>query len=949
MERLSKALKNVKKAYSLPFWSWNDKLDENRLKEQIEWLKEREFGGFFMHARAGLKTEYLGDEWMNNISACIDKAVELGLEPWAYDENGWPSGFCGGNLLENGDYLENYLEYTVGDSDESAFVSYDISTSSLKRLKRGEHSDYCLNVFKRTAVSTVDVLDEEVVKAFIAETHEKYKLKLGDKFKNLCGFFTDEPQFCRVATVFPHVIEREYKALYGKDLLDGLGLLFVEKEGYRQFRYEYWKLCQKLFLNSFAKQIYEWCDNNGVQFTGHYIEERDLYAQMLFNAGIMPFYEYEHIPGIDWLCRRFMSVLPVRQVGSVAAQLGKKRVLSETFAMTGWDATPTELKAIAEFQFLYGVNTVCQHLVPYSETGERKNDYPQHFTALNPWVNADMGKFNDYFNVLGGIAQSCEEFVNVAVLHPQRSAYFGFKHGDSSTVADLDCAFIDLSDGLARSGIGFHYLDETLLEKYGFVKNGKIGCGKKEYTYLIIPKCYTMDKTTEKLISDFAASGGKIYLAYDKPEYLEGEKYDYAYLKSNVTLEDIKRAQPYSVLTSSKNVYSAYRKGEGFNVITILNVGEDSAAEVKLVANGALYEQNLNAATETPIGNYIILKPYESKVIVVYPDEKNVAAPAKKRAVWLPCERFEVESGDNALVLDYAKYSLNGVDYSEKQLIYGIFDELLKARYSGELYLDFEFEVKTVPNDAKILSEYENATVSVNGVAVRAEQNYPLEPNARLINVTNLIRVGQNHVQVKVNFYQNEKVYYTLFGNGVTESLKNCLVYDTYLERLTLLGDFGVFSHRKFEPGIEKNVVYGDEFFIDNKKTVVSDLISEGYPFFCGTMVLKRKIRLDDANVELNIPGRLFSGEVFVNGKSVGSLLFKNAFDISAAAKVGDNEVKIVMHTGCRNFFGPHHDGRVGECKAVSPFAFTLQNSWAGGYSVIERKAYALVRTGIFK
>lgn len=57
----------------------------------------------------------------------------------------------------------------------------------------------------------------------------------------------------------------------------------------------------------------------------------------------MPFYEYEHIPGIDWLGKETERPLAAKQVGSVAAQLGKKQVLTETFGCCGWDVSPAEL------------------------------------------------------------------------------------------------------------------------------------------------------------------------------------------------------------------------------------------------------------------------------------------------------------------------------------------------------------------------------------------------------------------------------------------------------------------------------------------------------------------------------------------------------------------------------------------------------------------------------
>lgn len=62
-----------------PFWSWNDKLRKEELIKQIELMKKSGIEGFFMHARGGLKTEYMGDDWFDCIKACMDKANELGM------------------------------------------------------------------------------------------------------------------------------------------------------------------------------------------------------------------------------------------------------------------------------------------------------------------------------------------------------------------------------------------------------------------------------------------------------------------------------------------------------------------------------------------------------------------------------------------------------------------------------------------------------------------------------------------------------------------------------------------------------------------------------------------------------------------------------------------------------------------------------------------------------
>ena len=57
-----------------PFWSWNCNLNEKELLRQIDELKQMGFGGFHMHCRAGMSTEYLSDEFMKLIKSCVKKA-----------------------------------------------------------------------------------------------------------------------------------------------------------------------------------------------------------------------------------------------------------------------------------------------------------------------------------------------------------------------------------------------------------------------------------------------------------------------------------------------------------------------------------------------------------------------------------------------------------------------------------------------------------------------------------------------------------------------------------------------------------------------------------------------------------------------------------------------------------------------------------------------------------
>lgn len=48
-----------------PFWSWNCKVTKELIDHQIDVYKQMGIGGFTIHARTGLETEYMSDEFLN--------------------------------------------------------------------------------------------------------------------------------------------------------------------------------------------------------------------------------------------------------------------------------------------------------------------------------------------------------------------------------------------------------------------------------------------------------------------------------------------------------------------------------------------------------------------------------------------------------------------------------------------------------------------------------------------------------------------------------------------------------------------------------------------------------------------------------------------------------------------------------------------------------------------
>lgn len=88
---------------SFPFWAWNDRMTPQMAREQVQHMKKAGNGGFFIHSRDGLETEYMGREWLTCVREAVDTAQELGLYAWLYDEDRWPSGTAGGKVTALGE------------------------------------------------------------------------------------------------------------------------------------------------------------------------------------------------------------------------------------------------------------------------------------------------------------------------------------------------------------------------------------------------------------------------------------------------------------------------------------------------------------------------------------------------------------------------------------------------------------------------------------------------------------------------------------------------------------------------------------------------------------------------------------------------------------------------------------------------------------------------------
>lgn len=95
----------------LPFWFWNGEMNEEEMEWQLREYKDKGISGLFLHGRFGEKIGYLSEKWMERTKFAVEKAKEIGIDIWIYDEMNWPSGTANRKVpKENPELRQKYLE-----------------------------------------------------------------------------------------------------------------------------------------------------------------------------------------------------------------------------------------------------------------------------------------------------------------------------------------------------------------------------------------------------------------------------------------------------------------------------------------------------------------------------------------------------------------------------------------------------------------------------------------------------------------------------------------------------------------------------------------------------------------------------------------------------------------------------------------------------------------------
>lgn len=571
---IDKEFANPSSEYRLaPFWFLNRDLKDEELKRQIKEMHDKGVDGFILHARHGLLTPYLSEEWFERIRTCIETAKRLGMKVYLYDENNWPSANADGKIVaENpsfrmsGVFMTHRIDVKAGDKisfkidkmDELiAVVAYPLKDGEVEGFyysglllndnvkddilewEAPPTTDFRIYVFSRRFLTSglffgpaVDTLNPDAIRRFLELTHEEYAKRFKDEFgSTIWGIFTDEPamdynpqEAIPWTPRLPALFERQH----GYSLYNALPALFEDLGPLTPMvRAHFRDTATEAYVEAFFKQIYEFCDKVNLNFVGHVLSEGELYLHTRHQGDFFRGARYMHFGGVDFLCELtwpqegalwgLNNLVGPKFASSAAHLLEKPRVMSEAFGLASqWGISLSTLKWLTDWQIALGVNLIMPHAFYYSIQGFRKWECPPDEFYRTPFWKY-YKKFADYVARLCYLFSHGNHIADVALLYPVKSMWATINPKPTAETEKIVAGFNKISEALLRIGFDYDYLSEEILQQRGLFQRGLIWimdetCSDvlEEYKVLIIPTTTMLSWETAELIEEYLEEGGKV-------------------------------------------------------------------------------------------------------------------------------------------------------------------------------------------------------------------------------------------------------------------------------------------------------------------------------------------------------------------------------------------------------------------------------------------------------
>lgn len=671
----------------------------------------------------------------------------------------------------------------------------------------------------------------------------------------------------------------------------------------------------------------------------------------------MAMYAWHQVPAIDMLFNnqtlrsdQFGNDRAVRELASVANQLGRKRTLSETYGGSGWELGFEDMKRLGDWEYALGVNILNQHLSYYTITGQRKYDFPQSISYHAPyWKQYKVQA--DYFGRLSYVLSAGEQVNKVLVIEPTTTAwmYTTFVptpaeklHADIQEDYDkkmdqIHASFHGFIDELERLQVEYDIGCENIMKDHGSAKNGQMIIGQREYDVIVLPRSLEcLDATTVHLLKKYLASGGKVLSFAKDLKYIDGSQtnqfdqfedtYHTQWIKVNSMLDSQvlnliqSDAIQFNNLVNAKGtLYHHRRILDDGQILFLNNFNPDELAEGSFKVKGQSVQQlDLISGEILPYPfkvnddfvqlNYS-MPPAGSLLLYVSPEEDESPAPLDKHYVPLQTASDLVihRMQENAMPVDYCDLLLDGQwqknihHYDATTAIFHHYDfkqgspwgvnlqfkdEVIKRNTFGE---ETGFEVVYIFRVARHLKSNTRKDLKL---VIENPDLYDVYVNDKLVS------------RIPDAWWLDRLLGVYSIGSAVRSGENKvrlvCKPMSVFaeVEPIYILGDFELSNANK---GWQ---------LINGKPLSLGSWKKQGLPTYHHQVVYSKTIQLDQVS-EIKIQLGDWKGtvaDVKVNGKSAGIIGWPPyELKISEGLKTGENKIEVIVVGSLKNLLGPFH------------------------------------------
>ena len=990
-EALSKEFVEPAKEYkTAPFFVLNNVVTREQIDRTLTDWKDKGFGGVFYHPRPGLISEYLSDEWFDLFGYTLEKGKQLGMNTWIYDENSYPSGFAGGHVpaqmpesYNQGIGLRLIKADVLPDTASVFFICMKEENGKLTditaniRNEAGKTGNYYL--FAKTyspqrawhgGWSYVDLLASGVTQKFIELTMPGYERVAKSEFgKSMPGWFTDEPQISAPGGSIRWTPDlfAIFQQTWGYDLKEHLLSLFEEVGDWKQVRHNYTQTLLQMFIDRWAKPCFEYCKANNLLFTGHYWEHS--WPNMSNGGDNMAMYAWHQMPAIDMLFNNFNDESPTAQFGnvrsvkelsSVANQMGYRRTLSETYGGAGWEETFRDFKRLGDWEYALGVNFMNQHLAHFSIAGARKGDYPPDFTDHSPWWPY-YKYINMHFARLSMALSAGEQINDVLILEPSSSIWLYYTYINNnnrnsiSQYREIGQAFQTFVTTLEKAQMEYDLGSENIIKDQGRVKGKKFVVNKRTYSKVVLPPMMeNLDTPTWDLLQKYINNGGTV-LAFSIPNYLDGKPAPemeqffagkpnvkkFAALTPDIIRDNFSSPDITFSNFNAGNLYHHRRMMADGQVLFLVNssLEEPVKGNVSLTGKDAVELNTLSGEMldypETADGNRIRvtfdLPPAGSILLYVFNKKQNGFEPPvtvnQYTALNASSPLTAKPDGINMLTVDFCDLQLGGEIFKD-QYTYDASDKLFK--YHG-------FSGGNPWNSAVQYKDYivRQDTFKTGGCKVTyrftVAGDFDMSGMQAVVERPHLYKITLNGKEIKPEpgkWFLDREMGVLAIGSSVKKGANELTLelspmkIHAEIEAIYILGNFTVLPAAKG--------------FVINPPTntfVTGSWKAQGWPFYNGAVSYTKTFNVANPSGHYQVNLGTWIGTVAtvsVNGQQTGIIGFEPySADVSKFIKQGANTVEVKIVGSNKNLLGPFH-ATTRNSGTVSPGSFRARFYPAG-------------------